>query len=107
MVKLAGLIRKREDLSPGEFRAHWLGTHAALAARLPSLRRYTINVIDRQKYPDAVYDGFSELWFDSGEALVAAFSGPAGRAIEEDIPRFIGQLVRVVVEEREIIPQTG
>lgn len=103
MVKLVGLIRRRSDLSPGEFRSHWLETHAKLAAKLPGLRRYSINLIDRDAYPNAVYDGFSELWFDSKEALDSAFAGPAGQAIEGDIPRFIGELVRVIVDEREIL----
>lgn len=103
MVKLVGLIRKRADLSTDEFRVHWLEVHAKLASRLPGLRHYTINLIDREQYPDAVYDGFSELWFDTKEALDAAFAGPAGKAIGVDIPKFIGELVRVIVDEREIV----
>ncbi len=103
MVKLVGLIRKRPDLSWEAFQRHWLDTHAQLAARLPGLRRYTINLVDRGAFPAAAYDGFSELWFDSREALDVAFAGPEGQAIERDIPAFIGELVRVVVEEHEIM----
>jgi uncharacterized protein (TIGR02118 family) len=103
MVKLVGLIVRRADLSPRDFQAHWLETHAKLASKLPGLRRYSINLINRDVYPNALYDGFSELWFDSREALDSAFAGPAGQAIEGDIPRFIGELVRVIVDEREIL----
>lgn len=103
MVKLVGLVRKRADLTTEAFFAHWLDTHTKLASRLPGLRRYTVNLIDREQFPNAAYDGFSELWFDSREALDDAFSGPAGVAIVADIPLFIGELVRVVVDEREIV----
>jgi len=103
VVKLVGLIRKRADLSADEFRTHWLDVHSKLAASLPGLHSYTINLIDREQFPDAAYDGFSELWFDSKEALDAAFAGPAGQAIGADIPKFIGELVRVIVDETEIV----
>ena len=103
MVKLVGLIRKRSDLTTEAFRAHWLGTHATLAQGLPGLRRYRINFIDPDRFPGAGYDGFSELWFDSQEALDAAFAGPVGAAIEADIPRFMEVLVRTVVEEHEVL----
>lgn len=103
MVKLIGLIRKRPDLTFEVFRDHWLGTHAQLARQLPGLRRYTVNIIDRARYPASAYDGFSELWFDSQEALDSAFAPPAVDALAADIPRFIGELTRVVVEEHEML----
>ncbi len=103
MVKLVGFIRKRADLTLEEFRFHWLETHTKLAGGLPGLKRYTVNLIDREQYPNSAYDGFSELWFDSREALDAAFSGPGVTSVTADIPLFIGELVRVVVDEREIL----
>jgi uncharacterized protein (TIGR02118 family) len=103
MVKLVGLIRKRGDLTTEQFRAHWLEIHAPLARQLPGLRRYTVNFIDREASPNAVYDGFSELWFDSTEALDAALASPIGEAIAADIPKFMDELVRVIVEEHPIV----
>lgn len=103
MVKLVGFIRKREDLSFESFRAHWLGTHTQIARQLPGLRRYTVNFIDRAQHPDSAYDGFSELWFDSREALDRAFMPPTVNALAADIPRFIGELVRVIVDEQEVL----
>lgn len=102
-MKLVGLIRKRAELSADEFAAHWLGTHAELARRLPGLRRYTVNIIDRERFPNAAYDGFSELWFDSAEALDAALSSSIGAEIAADIPKFMAELVRVIVDEHQII----
>ncbi len=107
MVKLVGMIRRRPDLPYEEFTDHWLRVHAKIAARLPGLRRYSINFIDRNRFPNSVYDGFSELWFDSQEALDAAFAGPIGEAIGADIPAFMSELVRVIVDERVILEPAG
>jgi hypothetical protein len=38
------------------------------------MRPPCLNLIDREQYPTAVYDGFSEPWFDSREALDEASS---------------------------------
>jgi uncharacterized protein (TIGR02118 family) len=103
MVKLVGLIRKRSDLTTEQFRAHWLEVHAPLARQFPGLRRYSVNFIDREATPNAVYDGFSELWFDSEDALNAALGSPIAEAIAADIPRFMDELVRVIVEEHPIV----
>ncbi|HEX3245186.1 MAG TPA: EthD family reductase [Chloroflexota bacterium] len=103
MVKLVGLIRKRNDLTTEQFRSHWLKVHAPLARQFPGLRRYAVNFIDREASPDAAYDGFSELWFDSAADLDAAFAGPIGAAIADDIPKFMEELVRVIVEEHSVV----
>ena len=103
MVKLVGLIRKRSDLTTEQFRAHWLEVHAPLARQFPGLRRYAVNFIDREATPGAAYDGFSELWFDSAEALEAALASPIGEAIATDIPKFMDELVRAIVEEHPIV----
>ena len=50
--KRIGLQRKRADLSHEQFVAHWVGVHAELAKRLPRLRRYSINVVDRTRNPE-------------------------------------------------------
>lgn len=102
MVKLVGFIKKRPKLTPAAFAAHWLGIHAAIARGFPGLRGYRINLVDRVEHHDAAYESFSELWFESREGLDAAFTGPVGAQIAADIPNFIGELVRVVVDEHEV-----
>ena len=74
--KRLGFQRRKAGLTQEQFVAHWVNVHAGLAKRLPRLRRYSINVIDRQRYPDLGYDGFSELWFDSQADCEAAFDSP-------------------------------
>jgi len=52
-AKRIGFLRKKEGLTLEQFHAHWLGVHAELCKKLPGLRRYATNLIDRAKYPNA------------------------------------------------------
>ena len=65
MVKRSGFLTRRPELSVEEFHAHWLGVHAPLVKEIAKPRRYVINLIDRERYPNFPFDGFSELWFDA------------------------------------------
>ena len=98
-----GFLRKKTGMTTQEFFAHWHNTHAVLCQKLPGLRRYATNMIDRRRYPDAAYDVISELLFDSVEENDAAFASPAGITLLTDIPNFVDELVGVMVEERQIV----
>lgn len=97
--KHVGLITKRQDQSFEEFVDHWLKVHSEIAVRVPGLRKYVINPIDRGKYPDSPIDGFSELWFDSLEAAEAAFSSPTGEEAFADVPNFADQVAVTYITE--------
>ena len=101
--KRIGLQRKRADLSHEQFVAHWVSVHAELAKRLPKLRRYSINVIDRARNPAFPYDGFSELWFDSQADCEAAFKSPEGVAVLADLRNYVEGVDPVFVEEHHIV----
>jgi hypothetical protein len=49
--KRFGLLRKKPGLTHEQFVAHWTTVHADMAKRLPGLRRYVINVVDRERSP--------------------------------------------------------
>ena len=85
-TKRLGILRKKEGMSHEQFVNHWLKTHAVLCTKLPKLRRYSVNLVDRQRFPKFGYDGFSELWFDSEEDLVAALGSPEGKTLLADLP---------------------
>ena len=101
--KRIGLQRKRTDLSHEQFVAHWVNVHAELAKRLPKLRRYSINVVDRARNPDFAYDGFSELWFDSRADCEAAFASSQGVAVLADLPNYVERVDPVFIEEHQIV----
>lgn len=101
MIKRIGLVRRKATLTHDQFVNHWLNAHAALCLKLPGMRRYCINLIERQKYPKLDYDGFSELWFDSEEALDAALKSPEGVTLLADLPNFTDEIYPVVVVEHQ------
>src|SRR5512134_3120805 len=101
--KRIGLQRKRADLSHEQFVAHWVNVHAVLARRLPKLRRYSINVVDRTRSPDFGYDGSSELWFDSQADCEAAFKSLEGVAVLADLRNYVEGVDPVFLEEHQIV----
>lgn len=102
-VKRLGILRKREDIDHDAFVNHWMSRHAELCRKLPGLRRYSINLVDRAKFPKFGYDGFSELWFDDEDALHAAFASPEGKTLLADLPNFAGQIDPIISRETQIL----
>ena len=102
-TKRLGILRKKDGITHEQFVEHWLNTHAPLCAKLPNLRRYSVNLVDRQRFPNFDYDGFSELWFDSEESLVAALQGPEGRTLLADLPNFAKDVSPIISVETQII----
>ncbi len=104
LIRRITLVRRREDVSPEEFRRHWLEVHAPLARGLEGLRGYRINlVVDGPE--DLGWDGIGELWFDSVEAATAAFAvEPLAQRIEDDVATFVAERRAFFVEEHLVLP---
>ena len=102
-TKRLGILRKKEGMSHEQFVNHWLNTHAVLCTKLPKLRRYSVNLVDRQRFPKFGYDGFSELWFDSEEDLVAAMSSSEGKTLLADLPNFAGDIDPIISVETQVL----
>ncbi len=102
-TKRLGILRKKEGITHEEFVDHWLTKHAGLCTKLPNLRRYSINLVDRERFPKFGYDGFSELWFDSEEDLVASLASPEGRTLLADLPNFAGDIDPIISTETQIV----
>lgn len=98
-VKRIGLVKKRKDLSYEQFVDHWLNTHAELCKKLPNMRRYSVNLVQRDQVEAFGYEGFSELWFDSAEMLAASLSSPEGKTLLADLPNFTDSIHPLVVED--------
>ena len=98
-TKRLGILRKKEGMPYDAFKQHWLQVHAALCVKLPGLRRYSVNFVDRSRFPHFAYDGFSELWFDSEDALLASFASPEGQTLLADLPNFAGDIFPIVAVE--------
>lgn len=106
MIKLVFTLRRRENMTRAEFQRYWREQHAPLVKRHAEalhIRRYVQVHARDTDLDEAVagargseprfYDGVAELWWDSVEELVAAFSSDAGQAagrdLLEDKQRFI------------------
>ena len=106
MIKLVFTLRRSESMTREEFQRYWREQHAPLVKRHAGalrVRRY-VQVHARDSGLDEAvsgargsdprfYDGVAELWWDSLEELIAAFSSDEGQAaareLLEDEQRFI------------------
>jgi uncharacterized protein (TIGR02118 family) len=102
-TKRLGILRKRDDMTHEQFVDHWFNQHAALCMQIPNLRRYSVNLVDRTRFPHFDYDGFSELWFDSEEEMVASLESPQGKTLLADLPNFVKDIKPIVTVETQII----
>ena len=110
MLKLVLLLNRRPDLSVDEFRRYWHETHRPLLEQLPGLRRLVLN--DVLPGPDGtppVCDGISEDWFDSLEAMQAAFASPHAQAVTADVVNFLdlSRFQMLMVTEQEVPLRVG
>jgi uncharacterized protein (TIGR02118 family) len=105
MVKLILLLNRRPDLSVDEFRRYWHETHRPLLEQLPGLRRLVLNdVLPGQDGAPTLCDGIAEDWFDSIEAMQAAFASPAAQAVTADVANFLdlSRFQMLMVAEQEV-----
>lgn len=96
MIKLVYCLARRHDVAPETFHSYWLVQHAPkVAERQQALRamRYvqshTIepalnDLLRKSRGLEAPYDGITEVWWDSMDALHAALGTPEGaKAMQE------------------------
>ena len=120
MVKLVYCIRRQPGMSAEEFRRHWREEHAPKVAHFAETlhaRRYVQSHTLDSMLNEALrgsrgaapaYDGVTEVWWDSEDALAEAMRAPegaeAGRALLEDERNFIdlARSALFLTEEHEI-----
>jgi uncharacterized protein (TIGR02118 family) len=98
-VKRLGMVRRKSSLTYEQFVDHWLNVHADLCKKLPGMRRYSVNLVAPEFISVLGFEGFSELWFDSADALQAALTSPEGKTLLADLPNFTEHIQPIVVEE--------
>jgi uncharacterized protein (TIGR02118 family) len=106
MLKFMVVIYRKPDLTAAEFRRHLEQVHAPLVKNLPGIRKYS------QNYPCSDpnrrapgWDAIVEVFFDSYDAMEAAWATPQGAASDADLPAF-ADLTRTtwsVVEELSLL----
>ncbi len=102
MVKLVSLMKRADGMSRAEF-AHWaVNEHPAIGKNMPGLRQYRVSVV-REDQPEGEFDGVFELWFDSIEALDAAFASETGTAARDDAIAHASKRIHLRTEEHQIV----
>jgi uncharacterized protein (TIGR02118 family) len=98
MIKFVYMMRRREGTTREEFQSYWREHHAELIRRHAEalrIRKYVQVHARNTDLDEAVsaargsepraYDGLAEIWWDSVEDLVAAFSTEEGEAIANQL----------------------
>lgn len=108
MVKLIALLKRKPGMSKEEFAQRWLKEHIKLSTKIPGVRGYRINIAtDRQPEGtgvEPIYDGTAEMWWDSIEAMEAAFATDEGKAAGADADQFADVRIHIYTEENVIMP---
>jgi uncharacterized protein (TIGR02118 family) len=99
---------RKPELSVEAFQHYWKTTHAALAAKIPGVRRYVVSATRASAYAAGrtpVYDGAASMWFASGDALKAAGGCPEYQALIADRANFLsaGHPPFIVTREHVIV----
>ena len=111
MIKVLGLLTRKDGTTHEAFVKHWYETHGPLARAVPGIRRYVqSHIMDTRTRPDVPetkveVDGIAELWYDDLAAYERAAATPEMKALTDDGALFIGQIKTYIIEERQIIPK--
>ena len=100
MVKIMILLKRKEHLTFKEFENWWLGQHQEMAAQMPKLKRACFNLVQGDE--DLLYDGVSELWFDSISDFEFAYQSEIGKKVAADSLAHISKRDRLIVEEHTV-----
>jgi uncharacterized protein (TIGR02118 family) len=103
MFKLITLLTKKQAMSDDEFARYLLEVHAALAKKMPGLKRYVLNMVQRAPNREPEYHAVAELWFDDRESMKKAFSSPEGQLTQKDTGEFASGTATLFIEEHEIV----
>lgn len=88
MVRRFVILRKKPEMTRQEFWDYWENIHGQLIAKIPGLIKYVqYHVTSELTDPlDDPIDGIAELWFESVEEQVRAYSTEEYKAVVNDEP---------------------
>lgn len=104
MVTVHIWLRRKEGMSPEEFRAYWFDQHAPLARDgYEHLRGYVVNLVTRvPEGQEAPYDGVAELTWDDREGFKADMASEAAKTSTEDLATFTSGFGLLFVERTTV-----
>jgi uncharacterized protein (TIGR02118 family) len=110
LLKRISTLRRRADIDESDFRREWI-RHGEFVRRMPAVKGYRQNVVTQRErvkgrpcsYDELPIDGIVELWFESTEALDAAFASPEGQRTMAHARTFLSEITAFLVEEHRVI----
>jgi uncharacterized protein (TIGR02118 family) len=97
MVKLMALYKQPEDKE--KFDEHYFNTHAPITAKIPGLRDMKVTRIVGSPMGESKFYLLCEMYYDSHEAMKAAFRTDESKASGKDLMSFAGDLVTLMIGE--------
>lgn len=105
-VKLIALVKRAPGLDQAAFEERWVLGHGPLAARLPRLKGYRINVAIegyQEIEGELPYDGTAEMWWDSVEDMRADFASDEAAIAVPDADEFTLVRTHLITREHVIL----
>ena len=101
MVRAHIWIRKKEEMSQGDFTAYWLEKHAPIARDgYEHLRNYTVELVTRvPDGQDKPYDGIAVLTWDDRDGFKADMGSETAKRSTDDLANFADAFGLLFVEE--------
>ena len=101
MVRAHIWLRRKDGMSPEEFKEYWLNNHAPIARDgYDNLTGYVVNLVTRvPEGQEAPYDGVAELTWDDRDGMKADFATDASKQSTEDLGNFTDAFGLLFVEE--------
>ncbi|MEO8029110.1 MAG: EthD family reductase [Bryobacteraceae bacterium] len=93
------LVLYNQPADTAAFDAHYNGTHAPLARKIPGLRGFQVSAAPPHALAGTAPYLMAELTFDSMAELQAAMASPEGQATAADVANFAQAGVSIYVVE--------
>jgi uncharacterized protein (TIGR02118 family) len=105
MVKLIAFLKRKPGMTMEQFKVRWVDEHTQISGKMPGLKGYRININQAVQPANAEphYDGTAELWWESVEAMEAAFASPEGVASGADADEFCAMRFHLYTDEYVIV----
>ena len=85
-----------------QFLEYWLDVHSPIARKMPGLRKYVVNMVQRSPNREPEYNGVVELWFDDRENMKKAFASSEGQLTQKDSEAFTSKMTTLFIDEYPI-----
>ncbi len=100
MIAAISMMRRKDGMTQGQFRRHWLDVHGPLVCTFDGLRSYIQchpvgSPAMNSRARELRIDGFPILFFDNHAERARTKDSPALAACDVDSTRFVGAVTRI------------